>query len=352
MYYPNEKMFAEIKQRAEQIRQKVEDHDQYTFQHSVRVSHWAVMMASRIPGFDYQRLLKLEITALLHDYGKTFIKPEILRKEGPLNDEEWAQMKLHPELGVRNLPVPREFVEEGGILWHHKAFNGGGYPNSKLMGYEIPLEARLIACADVFDALTSVRLYRRGKKVFEPSEAMLILRNSAGVQLDPAVVAVFDSIYKMHCEKVGGQIGRKTMQVLSIVGAEIERARDLLSDVIGGAFDFKNPLKGREDKSQTILRNLTYRLARTNLDLASAENVARHILKLELRETFKPEDIVGRADTQDSGFDPNRHTTEVVLQLKQLPANLHYMSIVVYQGELWLSILERKEGHIKVRLLK
>lgn len=338
--------FQKVFQAADRARKKYEGHDPNTAQHSVRVAHWSVLLASRLPGFDTARRRRLEITALLHDYGKTFIDPNVVRKQGPLSEAEWAEMKRHPELGCQHLPVSEQLVLKLGILWHHKHFDGGGYPEGQISGLRLPLEARIITVADVFDALTSPRPYRKEKPAYTPEEALEIMRNSMGRHLDPSLVRLFELVYQMESERVGGPAGARTMQIRSVIGAEVERARALLKEILG-PYDPTNPLKSRV-RPDMVLARLVSGLMRANLDMRSAENVARYVLKMPLEETFPVEIIAEKPHAmQTSG-----HHTEVTLHLKKMPANLSYMHVVVYQGDLWVCIGEQQGRVIDVMLAR
>ncbi|MBM4396430.1 MAG: HD domain-containing protein [Deltaproteobacteria bacterium] len=349
--------FQKVWKSADEARQRYEDHDTSTAQHSVRVAHWAVLLASRLPNFPQARLRRLEITALLHDYGKTFLDPAVIRKTGPLDEAEWVEMKRHPELGLQNLPVPETVVEPDGILWHHKRFDGSGYPEGDIAGIRLALEARIISVADVFDALTSQRPYRTTKPAYEPPEALGIMREIAGKQLDPSLVPLFDAVYRLECERVGGQAGARTLQVRSAIGMELERAQDLLRTIIGGPIDVDDPLQGIP-ADNPVLGRLVAGLLRSTLDLRSAENVARTVLKMPLSDTFRAEDILD-SDYKSKSVAVQRgvtefpkHHREVVLRLKRMPPNVAYMRIVVYQGDLWICVGEREGDVIEVQLAR
>lgn len=340
--------FERVKEAAEAARRSCEDHDPVTFHHSVRVAHWSVLLASRLMGFGVSRLRRLEITAMLHDYGKTFVDPKVLGKRGPLDEAEWLEMKRHPELGIEHLPVPAEYVEPQGIRWHHKYYNGGGYPEGDVKGVDLSLEARIIACSDVFDALTSKRPYRVENPAFTPSEALVIMRNMAGKQLDPGLVSMFDAAYQAECERVGGEAGARTLQLMSVLGVEIQRARDALRRIIG-PHDPHDPLKGRA--SGPVLKDLVTRLERTNLDRESAENIARSVLNLPLAETFAPGDLAPLREGGPSGAMVGHHF-EVRLQLSRRSRDLTYLKVVVYKGRLWLCVTENVENAVEVRLAR
>ena len=142
------------------------------YNHSVHVSLYAGILASELNSkevlkVDSQRLKNLYIGTLLHDMGKTKIRPEILHKNGRLNQEEYEVIKKHPLYGieiVESADFPREAREI--ILYHHEKWSGGGYPFN--INYQsIPVLARIASICDVFDALTTRREYRQARKPFE-----------------------------------------------------------------------------------------------------------------------------------------------------------------------------------------
>ena len=144
--------------------------DEYTYQHSLNVSYIA-MMLGKWAGFD--DLDALAEAGLLHDLGKTKIDNAVLNKPGPLNDEEWGQMRRHPYYGYHLLldspEVPKRVLL--GVLSHHERMNGTGYPQG-LKSEDIPEIARIISIADVFDAMASDRVYRGKQDVFEVLQFM------------------------------------------------------------------------------------------------------------------------------------------------------------------------------------
>jgi HD-GYP domain-containing protein (c-di-GMP phosphodiesterase class II) len=129
--------------------------------------------------------------ALLHDVGKIAVPPEILNKPGPLTPEERAIMERHPDAGV-------ELIDDIEFPWdvrpmvrhHHEAWNGTGYPG-RLAGEEIPLSARILCVADVYDALATDRPYR---KAFSHARTMDIMQSDAGRIFDPALFTVFREV--------------------------------------------------------------------------------------------------------------------------------------------------------------
>ncbi len=157
-----------------------------------RLKLYAVEIAREL-GFDEQALEGIRTGAVLHDIGKIGIADSILFKPGPLTPDEYAQMKRHPELGAKilaSIDFPWPIIPM--VRWHQERFDGSGYP-AGLRGDEIPIEARIIAVADVFDALTSNRLYRIA---MTPEEAKRYIVNGAGTQFDPMVVAAFVRVFE------------------------------------------------------------------------------------------------------------------------------------------------------------
>jgi HD-GYP domain-containing protein (c-di-GMP phosphodiesterase class II) len=135
-----------------------------------------------------KRMRALEFGARLHDVGKIVVPDNVLKKPGPLSPAEWHMMMQHPAGGVkiiREIKLLRETIPY--ILCHHEKWDGTGYPN-RMKGDEIPVEGRLLAIVDVFDALTTARPYRKERPI---EEVATFLKRSAGSHFDPALMAVF-----------------------------------------------------------------------------------------------------------------------------------------------------------------
>jgi HD-GYP domain-containing protein (c-di-GMP phosphodiesterase class II) len=165
----------------------VDARDPYTSGHSVRVTRFAVLLAEHL-GFTHEILEELRYASLLHDIGKIRISDAILHKPGRLSEEEFEEMKRHPEYGVEIMrPVTAFQSILPFMLHHHERFDGRGYPTG-LSGEKIPLQARILCVADCFDAMTSDRPYRRGMKIELAAEE---LRRNRGSQFDPEVVDLF-----------------------------------------------------------------------------------------------------------------------------------------------------------------
>lgn len=167
----------------------VDQKDEYTCGHSLRVAHYATALG-RTLGESAGDLQMLQWSALLHDVGKIGIRDNVLKKEGKLTEEEFAHIKEHP---VRSHKVVQQIPQLAraldGILHHHERFDGTGYPDG-LRGEEIPLQARIIQIADVFDALTSNRSYR---SAFAWDKALSIMAEEAGRTIDPKLQQRFDA---------------------------------------------------------------------------------------------------------------------------------------------------------------
>jgi putative nucleotidyltransferase with HDIG domain len=146
--------------------------DTYTLGHAARVSRMSCYFA-RFLGIKEEEIGLLERAALLHDIGKVNISDAILHKKGPLNAHQEEKMREHPVTGadiLRMAPLLHQYIPV--VRAHHEWHNGGGYPDG-LKGDEIPLHARIISLADVFDAMTSNRPYRGALSVKETMDEIL-----------------------------------------------------------------------------------------------------------------------------------------------------------------------------------
>ncbi|MBQ1469820.1 MAG: HD-GYP domain-containing protein [Schwartzia sp.] len=133
--------------------------DAYTNGHSRRVAEYSREIARRF-GYDENAQSKVYMMGLLHDVGKIGVPDAVINKTGKLTDEEFEMIKAHPGIGSRILENIREMPElSAGARWHHERYNGRGYPDG-LAGKDIPEEARIIAVADAYDAMSSNRSYR------------------------------------------------------------------------------------------------------------------------------------------------------------------------------------------------
>lgn len=162
-------------------------------QHSFRVSELAGKIASKL-GMSQNKINDIITMGKVHDIGKIIIDSSILNKPGKLTDEEWELIRQHPQTGSKMLSSTHEYTRlAAGVLHHHEKIDGTGYPNG-LKGDEIPLESKIISVADAYDAMTSIRPYR--KHPLSKDEAIEELIKYANTQFDEKVVEVFVSILK------------------------------------------------------------------------------------------------------------------------------------------------------------
>ena len=170
--------------------ESIEAKDRYTQGHCVRVADVACAIAAE-SGVDGMALFWFRIGALLHDVGKIGIPEEVLNKPGKLDDAEWTLMRSHTTVGVEMLAgVEFPWDVTPLVLSHHERWDGKGYPHG-LAGEAIPLVARILCVADVYDALTSTRSYKRS---FTHAEAMDIMRKDVGTMFDPKVFGWFETV--------------------------------------------------------------------------------------------------------------------------------------------------------------
>lgn len=197
LYEVKEKGMAELRETyfgVLQILCQVISNDKYTQNHSYRVSVYAARLGAEL-GLPEDQIEDVRAAALLHDIGKLEVSRNILYKSARLSEDEIAEVQAHLPRGVEALRP----VAVGGtlrrvlpiILAHHDKFDGSGYHATK--GEDIPIEARIISVADVYDALVSDRPYR---KAMSPFEARDIISKGAGTDFDPMVVAAFESAFR------------------------------------------------------------------------------------------------------------------------------------------------------------
>ena len=170
------------------LAQAIEARDHYTRSHSENVAKYAVAIAREMK-FSAKEIETIQMACELHDLGKIGVEDSILMKPSRLNDEEWKQIKRHPIIGAQILE-PLTFLSEVTemIRQHHEHFDGSGYPEGR-RGEDILLSARIIHLADAYEAMTSVRSYR--KTPLSKEEAVAEIKRNSGTQFDPKVVEVF-----------------------------------------------------------------------------------------------------------------------------------------------------------------
>lgn len=164
-------------------------HDYQTFSHGVHVFTYTMMLMNCLAEqWEEQTLVDVGVGALLHDIGKTHVPVRILNKPGPLNEQEWKQIRLHPVHGMRmctNVDLPQ--MSLNCIVFHHEKFDGTGYPTG-MQQEEIPVPVRVLTCCDVYDAITSKRSYAPAKT---PFEALKIMGEEMQGALDPRIFKMF-----------------------------------------------------------------------------------------------------------------------------------------------------------------
>ena len=172
--------------------------DNETGTHILRMSHYSKIMALAL-GLSENAADNLLHAAPMHDIGKIGIPDSIMLKPGKLTDEEFAIMQKHPEIGAEILgESDSDLIELAKIvsLTHHEKWDGTGYPN-QLKGEDIPIEGRIVALADVFDALTSVRPY---KDAWTVEAAMELINKEKGKHFDPHLVEIFEPLLEQILE--------------------------------------------------------------------------------------------------------------------------------------------------------
>jgi response regulator RpfG family c-di-GMP phosphodiesterase len=222
-----------------------ESRDTETGQHLERMREYCRMLAEHLAvhgpyvnQIDQQYLDELYRSSPLHDIGKVGIPDAVLLKPGRLSDREFELMKQHTLIGAETLESVIDNSGEGRFLQmaaeiarhHHERFDGSGYP-AGLVGEQIPLAARIVAVADVYDALTSVRVY---KAAFNAEVARLMIEEQSGKHFDPAIVDAFRACFEQFVAFGENMGGEKTAQASGSKHAEVpvQAVRKQLSPVI------------------------------------------------------------------------------------------------------------------------
>jgi len=168
--------------------------DSYTSGHSERVMEYTVAIGREM-NINGETLENLRLASLLHDIGKIGVRESILMKPAKLLGYERRQIRMHPSIGARIIEsIDDSEVIRRGILEHHERYDGKGYPN-RLKGKQISIEGRIIAVADVFDALTTDRPYQKG---YSREDIFRKIQDEASSQFDPRVVTAFVASYKKY----------------------------------------------------------------------------------------------------------------------------------------------------------
>jgi response regulator RpfG family c-di-GMP phosphodiesterase len=191
MAIENSKLYKDLEDAyfntVETLANAIEARDKYTAGHTNRVCKIAFGIA-KILDWKPEIIKKLKIGAILHDIGKIGVPDAILNKHGPLTSEEFTIMKSHPEVGAHMIEKV-DFLEPAlpYILYHHERYDGKGYPMG-LKGEDIPIEGRILAVVDTFDAIISDRPYRKGRNI---ETAIKEIKDNSGTQFDPVIVEAF-----------------------------------------------------------------------------------------------------------------------------------------------------------------
>jgi HD-GYP domain-containing protein (c-di-GMP phosphodiesterase class II) len=169
----------------------LESRDPFSRGHAARVTALADTVARRL-GWREERLSGLQLGGLLHDIGKLAVPERLLHKRGPLTATERDEVQRHPAAGARLIkPIPSAHAALPYVLYHHERWDGAGYPFGTA-GRETPEEARLLAVADAYDAMTSTRPYRAA---MSPSRALAEIDRCAGSQFDPEMARAFLEVW-------------------------------------------------------------------------------------------------------------------------------------------------------------
>ena len=170
-------------------------HDFYTYNHSFDVSIYSLGLGQSL-GFDAKTLEELGQSSIFHDVGKRNVSLDILCKKGPLDEQEWTQMRMHPQYGLKILsefPGISDAIKAS-CYEHHESWTGGGYPQD-ISGTEIHPFARIVALTDTYDAMTTQRSYNVPMK---PSEALNLMKNKLAGRYDPEMLkAMYSVLFKM-----------------------------------------------------------------------------------------------------------------------------------------------------------
>lgn len=176
-------------------------YDRGTAQHSTRVAQASRAIAERL-GMSGRDVEAVSWAAMLHDLGKLGVEVDVLRKKGPLDEDDWVQIRRHPIIGADLvLAVSPDLTPIAqAIRAHHERWEGGGYPD-QLAGDDIPLLGRIVAIADAYDSMSHYRPYRGGR--FSEGRVLDELQREAGRQFDPGLVPIFITLHNEG--SIGGE---------------------------------------------------------------------------------------------------------------------------------------------------
>lgn len=172
--------------------------DSYTHGHSRNVSKYAIAVSEKM-NLPLKKRNTVKYAAFLHDIGKMGIDMSILQKKGKLTKAEWKEIRVHTRIGAEIVGKIKSLCDlVPTVLHHHARFSGGGYPNPDLKSNDIPLTARIVSCADAYDAMRSNRAYR---KALPKEKAVDELLRCSGTQFDPDVVKTLLEVIEKEDKK-------------------------------------------------------------------------------------------------------------------------------------------------------
>ncbi len=179
--------------KAYEILLSLSSHDHYTLQHSVGVATNAIILAKKMGIEDEVSLIEVGVGGLLHDIGKTKVKKEIINKKGPLDEEEWGEMRQHALLGYEMIKDNPNIGTRAklAILQHHEEPGGTGYPIG-LSGNQIDIFAQIVCLADIYNALTTDRSYSSARS---PYDAFQLIKSKLSHKIDPKLFEALVKIY-------------------------------------------------------------------------------------------------------------------------------------------------------------
>lgn len=187
----------------------IEARDRYTRGHIERVRNYSLALGRQL-GWSKTRLQELRFGAILHDIGKIHIGESLLQKDTPLNQKEWEIIRTHPVVGeemLRDIPYLASALPV--VRYHHERWDGSGYPEG-LEGTDIPPAARIVAVADVFDAMTSVRVYQRARTLEKAYQEILAGSETAYA---PEVVEAFQHLWDVGIIQDIAQDGERSFSI-------------------------------------------------------------------------------------------------------------------------------------------
>ena len=272
--------------------ESIEEKDAYTQGHCERVADLACALARRA-GVEENVIFWFRVGALLHDVGKIVISSEILNKAEQLTADEWDVMKLHPGAGADILKEINFPYDVNAIVrHHHENWDGSGYPDG-LSGERIPLWARIVCLADVYDALTSDRSYKSAL----PNEAALeVMRRDVRRQFDPALFALFEDVARMSEPRTLDAAPRKKESRAAEPGVQLD---DLTGLVLRKGFLAQanevlvDAAKRQEPVALAVIDVDHFKSVNDTFGHLQGDDVLRSVAG-QLRDTIRKDDIVGR----------------------------------------------------------